>query len=114
MSNYNFSRRLTGRLWVFLSDYFLRIQPREGVRNQYNMTLNYSKRNFNEFQTALSDMNTQNQFNKISVFECQTISENIQKLSKKNSRTFKYFCTNSRIFKALNFQILYEPWIMQN
>jgi hypothetical protein len=44
------------------------------------VTLNCSERNFNEFQTALSDMNMQNQFNKMSVFECQTISENIDKL----------------------------------
>jgi hypothetical protein len=29
--------------------------------------LNFSKRNFNEFQTALSDMNKQNQVNKICV-----------------------------------------------
>ena len=31
------------------------------------VTLNCSKRNFNEFQTVLSDMNTLNQFNKMSV-----------------------------------------------
>jgi hypothetical protein len=36
-------------------------------------------RNFNEFQTVLSDMNMQSQFNKLSVFEFQTISENIHK-----------------------------------
>jgi hypothetical protein len=38
-----------------------------------------SKRNFNEFQTALSDMNMQNQFNKISVLnvkQFQKISKN--------------------------------------
>jgi hypothetical protein len=37
-----------------------------------------SKRNFNEFQTALSDMNMQNQFNKMSVFEVKQF----QKISK--------------------------------
>jgi hypothetical protein len=40
----------------------------------------YLNLSFNEFQTALSDMNMQNQFNKMSVFECQTNSENIHKL----------------------------------
>jgi hypothetical protein len=37
-----------------------------------------SKRNINEFQTALSDMNMQNQFNKMSVFEVKQF----QKISK--------------------------------
>jgi hypothetical protein len=43
------------------------------------MKLNFSKRNFNEFQTALSDMNMQNQFNKMSVLnvkQFQKISKN--------------------------------------
>jgi hypothetical protein len=38
-----------------------------------------SKRNFNEFETALSDMNMQNQFNKMSVSnvkQSQKISKN--------------------------------------
>ena len=79
-----------------------------------------SKCNFNEFQTALSDMNMQNQFNKISVFECQTISENIQKLKQEKFKDFQvllykfkdiqgleFLFTNSRTFKE--FQVLYEP-----
>ena len=50
------------------------------------------RRNFNEFQTALSDMSMQN--------ECLYFRKY---LYKKNLRTFKYFFTNSRTFKALNF-----------
>jgi hypothetical protein len=51
--------------------------------------LNCPKRNFNEFQTALSDMNVQNQFNKMSVFECQTNSENIHKLKQEKFKDFQ-------------------------
>jgi hypothetical protein len=50
----------------------------EGVRNQQKLTFNCSKRNFNEFQTALSDMNKQNQFNKMSVLN----AKQFQKISK--------------------------------
>ena len=82
------------------------------------MTLNCSKRNFNEFQTALSDMNMQNQFiNKMSVSNVKQFQKiSIIKLKQEefkdsqvllykfkdiqsleflfsNSRTFK-FCTN--------------------
>ena len=47
----------------------------EGVRNQQNLTLNCSKRNF----IMRSDMNMQNQFNKMSVLnvkQFQKISKN--------------------------------------
>ena len=84
------------------------------------MTLNCSKRNFNEFQTALSDTIMQNQFNKMSVFECQTISENIHKLKQEESKDIQvllykfkdiqgleFLFSNSRTFK--DFQVLYEP-----
>jgi hypothetical protein len=40
--------------------------------------LNLSKGNFNEFQTALADMNMQNQFNKMSVLNVKQF----QKISK--------------------------------
>ena len=64
------------------------------------------------FKTALSDMNMQNQFNKMSVFECQTISENIQKLEQEKFKDFQvlpykfkdiqdleFLFSNSRTFK---------------
>ena len=62
----------------------------------------------------------QNQFNKMSLFECQTISENIHKLKQeefKDSQLLLYkfqdiqglefLFSNSRRFK--DFQVLYEP-----
>jgi hypothetical protein len=64
-----------------------------------NVMLNCSKRNFSEFRTALSNMIMQNQFNKMSVFECQIISENIHKLKQEEFKDFKYFLTNFRTFK---------------
>ena len=89
----------------------------EDVRNQYNVT---SKRNFSEFQTALSDMTMQNHFNKMSVFECQIISESIHKLKQEKFKYFQvllykfkdiqgldFLFSNSRTFK--DFQVLYEP-----
>jgi hypothetical protein len=51
------------------------LNTEEGVRNQQNMTLNCSKRNF----IMRSDMNMQNQFNKMSVLnvkQFQKISKN--------------------------------------
>ena len=61
-----------------------------------------------------------NQFNKMSVFECQIISENIQKLNQEEFKDFQVFLykfqdiqgleflfSNSRTFK--DFQVLYEP-----
>ena len=60
---------------------------RKGVRNQQNLTLNCSKRNFNEFQTALWEMNISKIVqNKKVRFECQTISENIKNLKQKKSK----------------------------
>jgi hypothetical protein len=86
-----------------------------------NLTLNCSKGNFNEFRTALSDMNMGNQFNKMSVLS-QTISENIQKLKQEKFKEFQillykfkdiqgleFLFSNSRTFK--DFQILYEPCV---
>ena len=51
------------------------LNTEEGVRNQQNLTLNCSKRNF----IMRSDMNMQNQFNKMSVLnvkQFQKISKN--------------------------------------
>jgi hypothetical protein len=51
------------------------LNTEEGVRNQQNLTLNCSKRNF----ITRSDMNMQNQFNKMSVLnvkQFQKISKN--------------------------------------
>ena len=53
----------------------LNTEEEEGVRNQQNLTLNCSKRNF----IMRSDMNMQNQFNKMSVLnvkQFQKISKN--------------------------------------
>ena len=80
------------------------------------MTLNCSKRNIKEIRNfkqlcqGLSDMDMQNQFNKISVFECQTISGRIQGLLYKSQdiQVLGFLFSNSRTFK--DFQVLYEPW----
>ena len=80
--------------------------------------VNCSRRNFNEFQTALSDMNMQNQFNKMSVlYMCP---ENIHKLKQEEFNNFQvllykfqviqglaFLSSNSRTFK--DFQFLNEP-----
>jgi hypothetical protein len=65
-------------------------------------------------------MNMQNQFKKMSVFECQIISENIHKLKQEEFKDFQvllykfqdiqgleFLFSNLRTFK--NFQVLYEP-----
>ena len=54
-----------------------------------------------QFQTALSDMNTQNQFNKMSVFECQTISENIQKLKQEKFKDFQVLLYKFKAIQGL-------------
>ena len=88
------------------------------------MTLNCSKRNFNEFQTALSDMNMQNQFNKNQNvrFPCQTISENIHKLKQEEFKDFQlllyiiiqiqeleFLFSNSRTFKDFQLSFVRAP-----
>ena len=94
----------------------------EGVRNQQNLTLNCSKRNF----IMRSDMNMQNQYVQQNVrLECQTISENIQKLKQgefkdiqvllykfKDIQGLEFLFSNSRTFK--DFQVLYEPCYICN
>ena len=65
------------------------------------------KRNFNEFQTVLSDMNMQNQFKKMSVFECQIISENIHKLKQEEFKDFQVLLYKFQDIQGLEF--LYEP-----
>jgi hypothetical protein len=68
------------------------------------VTLNScSKRNFNEFQTALTDMNMQNQFNKMSVFECQTISESIHKLKQEEFKDFRVLLYKFQDIQGLEF-----------
>ena len=63
--------------------------------------LNRSKRNFNEFQTALYEHAKSIQQNVR--FESQTILENIQKLKHEKFKDFQVFFTNSRKFKVLKF-----------
>ena len=91
----------------------------EGVRNQQNMTLNCSKRNliYNEVRYEHAKSVQQNVR-----LECQTISENIQKLKQeefkdiqvllykfKDIQGLEFLFSNSRTFK--DFQVLYEPCI---
>jgi hypothetical protein len=66
-------------------------------------------RNFNEFQTALSDMNMQNQFNKMSVLNVKKLSENIHKPKQEEFNDFLYkFMDIQRtwivVLKLKNFQ----------
>jgi hypothetical protein len=80
--------------------------------------LNRSKRNFNEFQTALYEHAKSIQQNVR--FESQTILENIQQLKHEKFKDFQVLLykfkeiqgleilfSNSRTFK--DFQVLYEP-----
>ena len=52
-------------------------------------------------------MKTQNQFNKMSVFECQTISENIQKLKQEEFKDIQVLLYKFKDIQGLEF--LYEP-----
>jgi hypothetical protein len=78
--------------------------------------LNCSKRNFNKFQIVLSDMNMQDQFNKMSVFECQTISENTQKLKQEKFKDFQVLLYKFKDIQGLeclfsNSIYIYIYWI---
>ena len=80
--------------------------------------LNRSKRNFGAFQTALSDIIMYaKSFQKMSVFECQIISENIHELKQEEFKDIQvllykfkdipgleFLFSNSRAFKK--FQVL--------
>jgi hypothetical protein len=93
------------------------LNTEEGVRNQQNLPLNCSKRNFiNEVRYEHAKSVQQNVH-----VECQTISENIQKLKQEEFKDIQvllykfkdiqglgFLFSNSRTFK--DFQVLYEPW----
>jgi hypothetical protein len=48
-------------------------------------------------------MNVQNQFNKMFVFECQTISENIHKLRQEQFKDFRVFLYKFQDIQGLEF-----------
>ena len=63
--------------------------------------VNCSRRNFNEFQTALSDMNMQNQFNKMSVL--YVCPENIHKLKQEEFNNFQVLLYKFQVIQGLAF-----------
>jgi hypothetical protein len=64
------------------------------------VTLNCSKRNFNDFQTAFVRYEHVKSIQQNVRFEFQTISENIQKLKQEKFKDFQVLLYK---FKALNF-----------
>jgi hypothetical protein len=64
---------------------------------------NFSKRNFNEFQTAVIYEHAKSIQQNVR-FECQTISENIQKLKQEKFKDFQVL-----LYKFKDIQGLYEP-----